>query len=169
MNTYSVKQIADLLETNPETVRRWIRADKLKAVQISRKDGNVVTEGELQRFLRATPKYLPKLTAGIAALSPVIGIPSLAGGILAGAVMAYIGEKNVDVRIMPDDFKRYLEGNIETLKKTAAQKRELIRQTEDEISRLEKEIDQYQYLLDHEDILNEALSKVTTSKNTGKE
>ncbi len=83
--------------------------------------------------------------------------------------MAYIGEKNVDVRIMPDDFKRYLEGNIETLKKTAAQKRELIRQTEDEISRLEKEIDQYQYLLDHEDILNEALSKVTTSKNTGKE
>lgn len=45
----------------------------------------------------------------------------------------------------------------------------MIRQTEDEISRLEKEIDQYQYLLDHEDILNEALSKVTTSKNTGKE
>ena len=32
MKTYSVKDIADMLNTNPETVRRWIRAGKLKAV-----------------------------------------------------------------------------------------------------------------------------------------
>ena len=31
MKTYSVKEIADLLNTNPETVRRWIRDKKLEA------------------------------------------------------------------------------------------------------------------------------------------
>ena len=44
MKTYSVKQIAEMLGTNPETVRRWIRGDKMKAVQVSRKGGNVITE-----------------------------------------------------------------------------------------------------------------------------
>ncbi|WP_405593842.1 helix-turn-helix domain-containing protein [Sellimonas catena] len=49
--TYSVKDIADMLQTNPETVRRWIRAGKLKADQTSRKDGNVVREDELYKYL----------------------------------------------------------------------------------------------------------------------
>ena len=170
MNTYSVKQISDLLETNPETVRRWIRDDKLKAVQVSRKDGNVITEAELQRFLKATPKYLPKFTAGITALSPLIGITAFAGGVIAGAVMGYLDEKkNTDVRIMPDDFKRYLEENISKLKKTAVQKRDLIRQTENEITAIEKQIDQYQYLLDHEEILNDAINTVAASEKAGKE
>lgn len=82
MKTYSVKQIAHMLDTNPETVRRWIRDDKLKAVQVSRKDGNIVTEDELQRFLKATPKYLPKFTANAVAVSPAMGIATLAGGIM---------------------------------------------------------------------------------------
>ena len=47
MTTYSVRQIAEKLNTNPETVRRWIRDGKLKAEQTSRRDGNVVTEYEL--------------------------------------------------------------------------------------------------------------------------
>ena len=33
MDTYSVKEIADMLNTNPETVRRWIRSGKLEAIQ----------------------------------------------------------------------------------------------------------------------------------------
>ena len=33
MNTYTVKEIADMLKTNPETVRRWIRLGKLEADQ----------------------------------------------------------------------------------------------------------------------------------------
>ena len=35
MDTYSVKEIADMLNTNPETVRRWIRSGKLEAIQES--------------------------------------------------------------------------------------------------------------------------------------
>lgn len=47
MDTYSVKEIADMLNTNPETVRRWIRSGKLEAIQESRKGGNVVTKSML--------------------------------------------------------------------------------------------------------------------------
>ena len=61
MDTYSVKEIADMLNTNPETVRRWIRSGKLEAIQESRKGGNVVTKSMLDAFLKASPKY-----AGIA-------------------------------------------------------------------------------------------------------
>ena len=51
MKTYSVKDIADMLNTNPETVRRWIRAGKLKADQTSRKDGNMVREDDLYKVV----------------------------------------------------------------------------------------------------------------------
>lgn len=57
MKTYTVKEIADLVDTNPETVRRWIRSGKLCADQLSRKEGNVVHEEDLYKFLRSTSKY----------------------------------------------------------------------------------------------------------------
>lgn len=50
MKTYSVKEISELLNTNPETVRRWIRSGKLEAIQDSRKEGNVVTQAMLDSF-----------------------------------------------------------------------------------------------------------------------
>ena len=50
METYSVKQIADMLNTQPETVRRWIRSGKLYAEKSSRKEGHVVTEESLNKF-----------------------------------------------------------------------------------------------------------------------
>ena len=34
MKEYNVQQISKLLQTNPETVRRWIRTGKLKAVHL---------------------------------------------------------------------------------------------------------------------------------------
>lgn len=37
MKTYSVKEIAEMLNTNPETVRRWIRDKKLDATIESKK------------------------------------------------------------------------------------------------------------------------------------
>ena len=139
MKTYSVKQIADMLNTNPETVRRWIRDNKLKAVQISRKNGNIVTEKELNNFIKATPKYFSKLSTGVglAAISPVIGIGALAGGIVASALLGYFDEKNsTDVRVRPEDFKAYLKKNIKKLNSTISQKQELIQQTQNEINNI---------------------------------
>lgn len=37
MSEYNVKQISEMLDTNPETVRRWIRSGKLEAEQTSKK------------------------------------------------------------------------------------------------------------------------------------
>ena len=166
MNTYSVKQIAEMLGTNPETVRRWIRDEKLKAVQISRKDGNIVTEAELDRFIKATPKYFSKLTAGIGftAVSPVVGFGALAGGIVASALLSYIDKKNsIDVRIRPQDFKNYLQESVAKLNGIIIQKQALIHQTEAEIGEISKQIEQYSYLLENEDLLVDTLEKAATN------
>lgn len=60
MKTYTVKDIAELLDTSTETVRRWIRSGKLQAEQESRKEGNLVTKERLEEFLKNTPKYEKK-------------------------------------------------------------------------------------------------------------
>lgn len=39
MKSYNVKEIAEMLNTNPETVRRWIRDKKLDATIVSKKGG----------------------------------------------------------------------------------------------------------------------------------
>ena len=69
MKSYSVKQIAEMLETNPETVRRWIRTGKLQAQKASNKDGNVVFESALKSFLKSAPKY-----AATAIASGTVGV-----------------------------------------------------------------------------------------------
>lgn len=166
MKTYSVKQIAEILSTNPETVRRWIRSDKLKAVQVSRKDGNIVKEAELKRFIMATPKYFTKLTTGVglAMASSKAGIVALAGGIVASALLGYFeGKNNVDVRVCPEAFKKYLQKNIAKMNGTILQKQALIHQTEAEINDLSKQIEQYTYLLENEELLADTLEKATTN------
>ncbi|SHN53903.1 Helix-turn-helix domain-containing protein [Butyrivibrio hungatei DSM 14810] len=168
MKTYSVKQISEMLDTNPETVRRWIRDNKLSAVQISKKTGNVVTEDELHRFINATPKYLPSFTAsslGVATVTGAVGLAALVGGVVASALLGYCDEKNqTEVAVKPDDFKNYLKENIKKFKKKTEQKQALIKKTEKEIEDLNKKIEQYKYLLEHEDILSDTLESVIGEK-----
>lgn len=45
--TYNVKEVAEILGVNQETVRRWIRDKKLEATIESKKKGHVVTEKAL--------------------------------------------------------------------------------------------------------------------------
>lgn len=164
MKTYSVKQIAEMLGTNPETVRRWIRDDKMRAVQISRKNGNVVTEEELERFIKRTPKYLArwKVGMGLAILNPAFGIGALTGSILASALLSYAeGKNSVDIRVRPQDFKKYLQESIDKLNGIIMQKQALINQTETEISEISKQIEKYNYLLKNEDQLVDTLKKAT--------
>jgi len=167
VKTFSVKQIAEMLNTNPETVRRWIRDGKLNAVQVSRKYGNVVTETELDRFIRNTPKYMSKISAAasLATLPTIAGISALAGGIVASAILGYCKEKSkADVRIRANDFKAYLKETVVKLNNITDQKRELIKQTETEIEEITRRIDQYNYLLEHEQILLETLENVNDMK-----
>lgn len=57
MKTYSVAEIAKLLNVNKETVRRWIRSGQLKSIQKSKRDGNVIDELDLFEFVQTKPKY----------------------------------------------------------------------------------------------------------------
>ena len=66
MKTYSVKEISEMLNTNPETVRRWIRKGKLNAIKSEyRKGGSKVTAEMLEKFLDAYPKYASSVTPAI--------------------------------------------------------------------------------------------------------
>ena len=57
MTTYTVSDVADMLNVNEETVRRWIRSGELKSEQTSRKKGNCINEHDLDAFMRKHPKY----------------------------------------------------------------------------------------------------------------
>lgn len=147
MKTYTVKQIAEMLNTNPETVRRWIRDKKLNAEQSSRKDGNIITEEELQRFLKATPKYALRAGAGAAAamLVPGIGIPLAIAAWLSSNALS---QEKDDLRIIPEDMKQFLRQSIQEHEANINRKQETIQQLQAEIDQEQAEIDKLTKLLD---------------------
>ena len=165
MEYYSVKQIAEMLSTNPETVRRWIRKKKLKAEQVSRKDGNVITGEELQRFLNATPKYLPKVAMASSVVSPAVGLVSLAGTFAVGSMLRHLEEKEgANITTMAEKLKMCFQDEVSKLQSSLAQKQELIEQTDREIVEIQQKIEEYRYLLEHDEIISETANKATTTK-----
>ena len=69
--------IYNMLNTNPETVRRWIRNKKLDATIESKKDGHILYEAALKEFLRSFPQYA---TAAKASLVGVAVLPTVMMG-----------------------------------------------------------------------------------------
>ena len=165
MKTYSVKQIAESLGTNPETVRRWIRGGKLKAVQVSRKDGNLVSESDLQKFLEKHPRYLAKMPMGVvAAIAPTIGLVTMAGNLMAGVIMSYYKEQKQNVtRVKLEDLKAFLNGRLEKMNQALIQKEKLIKQTQAEIEALQEQVRQYELLLQHEDLMKKTITQMETT------
>jgi excisionase family DNA binding protein len=51
LTTYTVDQVAELVDRTPVTVRRWIRAGHIKAARIGREYR--ISEAELERWWRA--------------------------------------------------------------------------------------------------------------------
>ena len=62
MKIYTVKDVAFNLKVNEETVRRWIRSEKLVAIWDSKKEGCVIEEFNLIAFLSKHPKYAARFT-----------------------------------------------------------------------------------------------------------
>lgn len=80
-------------------------------------------------------------------------------------MLGYFDEKSkVDVRVRPEDFKKYLQSSIRKLNDTINQKNELIKQTEVEIAEIQKQIEQYKYLINHDDIIEKTLSDTSVSE-----
>lgn len=149
MKTYTVKQIAQMLDTNPETVRRWIRDKKLDAAQSSRKDGNIITEEELQRFLKATPKYALRVGAGAAAamLAPGMGIPLAIAAWLSSNALT---QKEAQPQILTEDMKQFLRQSILDHEASIKRKRENLQQLQREIDQEQSEIDKLTKLLEED-------------------
>lgn len=55
---YTVKQVSEIFDVNPETIRRWVRAGKLKAMELkSRKEGLRIEENSIEEFKKQYGKY----------------------------------------------------------------------------------------------------------------
>lgn len=149
MDTYTVKQIADMLNTQPETVRRWIRNGKLHAEKASRKEGHVVSDADLNKFLKGSPKYAGMAAGEMATgiVAPIVAIP-LVGGIAATYLAATKKQKeNGEETFSKDEIKRYLIEEIERRNLSIHQKMSTIEQIQREIANDQQQITECKFVL----------------------
>lgn len=163
MKAYNVKQVAEMLDTNPETVRRWVRSNKLKADKVSKKDGLVIMESDLQRFLKAKPKYMLRYSTGLvgsAVASPIIGVPLLLSSLLGSKIMGYLDEeRQTELRISSEDIEQFLETAIKQQEDSLKRKRTTLKQIKQDIQEGEKRLEQLQYLMNHQELFLEQSQK----------
>lgn len=144
MKTYSVSQIAEMLGKNPETVRRWIRAKKLQAVQTSKKVGNIVSESELQRFLKETPKYVKSISQDILSAQN-IGISISLALFLGGAIATIIDKASSK----PEDIVNLLQKTLSEIDDSIKKKEITVKQLEQEITKEKEEAENLKNLLNN--------------------
>lgn len=152
--TYKVNEIASLLGTNEETVRRWIRIDKLHASQQSKKTGNIISDDDLRTFLEDYPKYFERFMASTATLTE-----KTTANLITGLGLSLLGAASVSAikmlrtnrtkeNISQEDIVRFAGQQIDKLKTRIQQKRATIAEIEEEISDYEAQIENYQKILE---------------------
>lgn len=146
MDSYTVKQVAQLLKTNEETVRRWIRSGKLTATLTSKKGGHIISSDALNVFVKETPKYAPILAVSLAAtgftVSAVIG--SVIGGLLA------VADRNK--KVTAKDVESFLKKKISAQEKSLEKKEAQLQKLQEEIEQDRKGLAKYQYALENLDL-----------------
>ena len=166
MKTYTVKQIADMLNTKPETVRRWIRSGKLKAKKNSRKEGNIVAEDDLEEFLKTSPKHagmIAATTATVAALASIPVAPLIGGSaatmsamgivpMVASIVTTYMNANKKDKEVLKqsvskDDLTKYLCEEVKRRQVFIDQKLKTIEQMQNEITNDQKQLSELKLIL----------------------
>lgn len=143
MKTYNVKEVAKILNTSEETVRRWIRSGKLQASMDSRKGGSVITEAMLKEFAKETPKYA---TALAGSMSGIVA----ASTVLLSSIMAATITKNEEIKnsqVGADEIEKILIEKIKNLKEQIKRKKVSLTQLEKEIQTEKLELQNLQYLL----------------------
>ena len=167
MQGYTVKQIAEMLNTNPETVRRWIRAGKLKAVQNSKKAGNLVSSESLQHFLKSTPKYAEFVTAtaiqGVATVAMAALFPATMS-LLMGGLMKSAFQKGRR-KVVAEDIELYLQKESIISTKTIRRKTEMSEQLQKEIEEEQAKLEGINQILQCED-LGKVAEEISAKINT---
>ena len=147
MDSYTVKQIANMLRTNEETVRRWIRTGKLVATKSSKKSGNIVTAAALHQFIQETPKYASVVTSSLTAST--VALSAVVGSLMAGLI-ALVGEKNDT--ISKTDVESVLKKKIMTHEKAIKSKQAEVERLNKEIEEERKNSEKYRYALENLDL-----------------
>ena len=147
LKEYTVKQISDMLNTNPETVRRWIRSGKLAATQNSKKSGNIISSDSLRSFLQSAPKYAGMVAAGSAAALGVGATFPLAMslGLITGNILSMLSHSAK--QITPNAVKQHIENQIKKSEEVITQKEKLIIQLQQELNEERAKVDIMQQLL----------------------
>lgn len=148
MKTYSVKEIAEMLNTNPETVRRWIRDKKLEATIESKKGGHIVYEAALHEFLKSSPKYAAAAKASLAAAAVGAAVlPTfMVGGLIAQKLID--ADQLKKARISNEDVINFLRGEIMKFTEAIKAKEDTINQLQKQIETDQLQITEFQKLID---------------------
>lgn len=144
MQFYTVKQVAEILKTKEETVRRWIRTGKLEAIQNSKKEGNLISADALSKFVKETPKYTETLLKSPFAFSAIIGG-------LFGAMVTLLN-RNKKKMVTSQDIERVIKEKIEVHQKNIKIKTSALKQLEKEIESEKCELEKYTYALENLDL-----------------
>ena len=155
MKSYSVKEVASILNTSEETVRRWIRDGKLKANKNSNKEGHEITEAMLNAFGRSYPKYGMRI-------SPSGGAAVMAVALVSGLIADHKrnkknGEKNAS--FSGEEIVKLLEEEIQKEKAIVKKKRKELNTLEHEIYEKEDRIKNLSFLL--KELNNEQSDAIT--------
>ena len=149
MKTYSVKEIAELLNTNPETVRRWIRDKKLDATIESKKGGHIVYEAALHEFLKSSPKYAAAAKDSLAgAMVGAAVLPTvMVGGLVAQKLID--AEQLKKARISNKDVTNFLRSEIQRYTEAIKAKEDTIHQLQKQIEADQSQITEFKRLIDN--------------------
>ena len=148
MSSYTVKQIAAMLNTNEETVRRWIRSGKLNATWTSKKGGNVISSAALNKFISETPKYAKTVTSSVT--SSPLAMSVIVGGLLGGMIALFEEKKHSS--ISSSDIESFLKKKIQHHEKVVLKKRDELQRIQSELESEQQELEKYKYALEHLDL-----------------
>lgn len=149
---FSVKDIAELLSVNEETVRRWIREEKLKAERGTGRQGSKITSDSLKEFLEANKGLMTTAVASTLGITPkaLLGAAGLVAGIISPISTATISgvswlsvlkSKNNDkkeVRVQLLEKELELENMAMNLKNEISSKQNELELVESQIAKLKE-------------------------------
>lgn len=154
MEFYTVKEIAQMLSVNEETVRRWIRDGRLEAERGSGRQGSKVSDLALKKFLENNKGLTTTMSA------TTLGMGGL-GGIVGGAIAASL------TSVVPTIGSTLLGSNIlKKLKDKKQDKKKLKLELMEEQYKLEQKKGQLKLEIAHlqgeADLVDSQITKIKT-------
>lgn len=152
MKTYSVSEVAKMLNKNPETVRRWIRDGKLEAYLPSKKQGHVITEQMLDTFLANSPKYAKSLNSLVKApAGAIVTASTVIGNFLTKQYLKNEHIKNAEVSA--EEIRKLIADDILERKASINKKAKVI-------DALQKEVDEEKARIIELELLDREISSI---------